>query len=249
MKIHEITRRPVEEGILKGIKTAAQTAGRAIAALPTTMAYNVLDRARAATGIDVNPRTPGAGTASGRQEVAGRLSGTLVKPTAKRQAQIWDQSLNSLAKTYGMPGTPRWPTPLVRDDMDQMINQVLLRNQIDWKDLASTFASDPDRAASAQDIENSIIRARQQILSFTPTVRAGTLYSADALESIWEDLVTAAFDAQNLVISSRYGTTSSGGGTLPVVTFTPSGIPLFDGMPFNPSDPRHVAAKRALGIP
>lgn len=254
MQIHEITRGPVNEGILKGVAnrigSMAATAGRAVAAVPGAIAQNVLDRAKAATGIDVSPATPGAASASGRQALAGQISASLVKSTAQQQAKSWDQTLNELVKRYGAPGGPRWPINLVKADLDQIINQDLMRNLTQWDKIQSTYARDPSDAKRAREIQKRIAIARNTILAVTPRIKAGTVYTADDLKASWEALVAAAFDAQNLVISKQYGPRStSPGGSMPIVTFSPSGIPLFDGQPFNPTDPRHVAAKKALKIP
>lgn len=269
MQIHEITRKPVAEGILKGVANTVQKAGKAVArsgavsALKTAgraasaaggmLAQNVLGQVQSATGIDVSPGGPGAASASQRRDLGAKLTQPLVAPIAQKLAQDWNKTLTNFVKQYGPPGGPNWPAAGVAEDLDNIINQYLLRGRIQWKDLAERYQGDPANELSAQKIETKIKLRRDRIANALPTqTKNGDWQLPPAYNAVWKSLVEAAFDAVNLITqdpSQRYRVGSTAVQGVNITVDPATNTVLYDGKPFDPGNPRHVLAKRALGIP
>lgn len=241
MQIHEITQKPVDEGILKGVATGLRAAAG-------MAAQNVLGQVKAATGVDIAPEGPSATSSMQRATMGDKLTRSLIRPTADKMAKDWDLTLNAYQKKYGDPGGPNWPNTDVEEEVDKMINRLM--RTTNWQDFAQSYVGDPMNEKSAQIIQQRLADARNRILTTAPKkTLTGTISTSRDLATAWSDLVTAGFDAINLEQHDP-SQARRAGGNMANVTFHPvTGVPLYDGRPFDPANPRHVAAKKALGIP
>jgi len=192
MQIYEIAQQKTQEGILKGIANVSK-------GLATAAATNILRQ----MPVDVSQTvdTPAATSASGARTLASNLSKNLVVPIAQQQAQRWDKTLKTLTQQYGTPGGPRWPTGVVEDDLDAIINKTLMSDQGEWSKIESMFRNDPKNNLNAKQVQDRIENARNTILKTLPS--GPTASTAQTLLPTWQNLVGAAFDAQNLIIHAR----------------------------------------------
>ena len=206
MQIHEITLKPVNEGILKGMANLGKGAVTSAVNIGKGVTTGVANKILSKLPVDVSQtiKTPSATSASGAKALAANISKTLVNPVAKEQATDWDKTLNTLQKRYGDPGTPAWPDKLVADDLDSIINRKLLRDRIAWSEIAKKFIGDPADEVTARAYQNRIQTARDQILNVVPKKSyLGQLQTANELMPAWRELVAAAFDTLKLVIQKQ----------------------------------------------
>jgi hypothetical protein len=199
MQIHEITRRRTDEGILSGIASGiasgVKQAGAIAGGVANYAANATLNAAEIGGKFDTTKAAPGQA-----QDVAAKLSASLVDPTAKDMATRWQQTEAKLAAEIGTtdPNSGAWQSINGKKEeaLDQIINQILLRNQLPggYQSLPQAVQNVPQLTGPAAEQVKAIDQAKIAIMANNGKAN---------MQNSFKEIVKAAFQATTYLQSMR----------------------------------------------
>ena len=213
MQIHEITRKPIKEGVVSGLTNMAwKAAGVA----------NPLDQ-------NLEPGTPVAGNM--RQGAAGEVSKTLLAPLAKEMQKRWAQTVQQLMLKSDDPKTKNPVTSAAQIDqaalekeLYQFVNQLAGVNIDQLQD---------DGSGQANLLKTELKPQITAAIADTQKPNPGA--------DVWLPLATSIQRAKSIKTFSQ-GADNTANNQVATVTFDPSNNPLYNGKPYNANDPSHKMA-------
>ena len=219
MQIHEITRRPIKEGVVSGLTNMAwKAAGVA----------NPLDQ-------NLEPGTPVAGNM--RQGAAGEVSKTLLAPLAKEMQKRWAQTVQQLMLKSDDPKTKNPVTSAAQIDqaalekeLYQFVNQLAGVNIDQLQD---------DGSGQANLLKTELKPQITAAIADTQKPNPGA--------DVWLPLATSIQRAKSIARFSQGAGNRKGPGETPTVNRV-GGKLMVDGQPYNPSNIEHVEAVKSVGI-
>lgn len=226
MQIHEITRKPMAEGI--GDKIIGGLTNMAWKAAGTT---NPLDQNLTGTPVSANMR----------QAAAGEMNKTLLAPLAKEMRNRWAQTvqqllLKSVDKASGAPVTSA--AQLDRNALEKELYTFI--NALAGFDIGKLPSMDDGSGQAKQlysELTPQITAAIDNTQKFNP--------SADP----WLPLATSIQRAKSINhFASGVKAGTGPGELLPVKGTGQAGKVLVGGKPFNRTDPIHIASVKAVGL-
>lgn len=236
MRINEVTKSTVNEGLLGGI---ASVASGLTGAAGQALRNNVNSKAGVSNNF-ATARTSGAGA----QAAATQLNAPLVAALGKNLFKSWTTDmlpkLLATSKT-GSADPATIPQQQLIQALTNTVNQVL-GFKYDQVESAIDPAAFDGRAKGLARIQTSkIADVIANGITKYPQAGSGQTKSEDELIKEFQALATSMGILQN------YMAFNTGGGKrprdLPDITFGSDGKPLYDGKPFNPANPAHVAAR------
>ena len=219
MQIHEITRKPIKEGVVSGLTNMAwKAAGVA----------NPLDQ-------NLEPGTPVAGNM--RQGAAGEVSKTLLAPLAKEMQKRWAQTVQQLMLKSDDPKTKNPVTSAAQIDqaalekeLYQFVNQLAGVNIDQLQD---------DGSGQANLLKTELKPQITAAIADTQKPNPGA--------DVWLPLATSIQRAKSIARFSQGAGNRKGPGETPTVNRV-GGKLMVDGQPYNPSNIEHVEAVKSVGI-
>lgn len=186
MQIFEVTKKPVNEGILSNIGAIGKAVG---SAAKSAMAQNL----EKTTGVSFEPEKNPYGAKRSESNAASK---PLVQQQAKRQQALWDQAVASMQKAQGV-ASPSQLTPASKTELENsLLNQVhktLLQNKLGANYHRLPEYVDAGSEQEAKDIVSRIEASVQSLTDFSPDKQPG----GSAAE--WNTLAQAAYDAMSLM--------------------------------------------------
>lgn len=226
MQIHEITRKPVAEGI--GDKIITGLTNMAWKAAGTT---NPLDQ----TNLQGAPTS-----ANMRQATAGEMNRSLLAPLAKEMRNRWAQTVQQLL-VKSVDKTTQAPVTSAA----QLDTGVLEKELYTFIDSLAGFD-----LGQLPGIDDGSGQAKQLYSELRPQVTAAVANTQKPVSGadVWLPLATSIQRAKSIrtYASKTSGNDKSPGKTLSV--YKQAGKTMVDGQPYNPTNPAHVQAVIAVGI-
>ena len=183
MQIHEITRRKVNEGILKGISNAV---GSHIAAKAT-------DWATKQTGLDSGKNNP----YGDQQTAAATAAAPVIKSQAEKQLKLWNDAIANAKEQNNVQSPAQLDSKTKQGLAKSLMNQIhrnFLQSKVgtDYQQLPNWV--DGKVQQQANDIVKRITDAKQSILNFNNPNKTAQQAMAE-----WQTLSQATYDAMNLM--------------------------------------------------
>lgn len=234
MQIHELTskRKPIAEAGLVG----------ALAGMAGQSLRNTVNSQAGVSNSFATAKTTGGGA----QAAATQLNAPLVAAMAKNMYTAWTTDtlpkLLATSKT-GSADPATIPQQQLIQALTDVVNQVLgfKYDQVEASIDPTAFDGKAKGLAKIQ-ISKMADTIANGITKY-PQAGSGQTKSKDELTKEFQALATSMSILQNYMQFNR----GAGKQTdLPDITFGQDGKPLYDGRPFNPSDPRHQAAQAKL---
>lgn len=234
MQIHELTSKR---------KPQVNEIAGALAGIVGQSLRNTVNSQAGVSNSFATARTSGAGA----QAEATRLNAPLVAALAKNLYTVWTTDvlpkLLATSKT-GSADPATIPQQQLIQALANIVNQVL-----GFKYQQAEASIDPaafdGRAKGLAKIQTTkIADIIANGITKYPQAGSGQTKSKDELTKEFQGLATAMSILQNYIEFNRGGL--GGQANLPEITFGQDGKPLFDGKPFNQTDPRHQAALAKL---
>lgn len=230
MQIHELTnkRKPRVNEIVGAL---AGMAGQSL--------RNTVNAKAGVSNSFATNRVSGAGA----QAAATKLNAPLVAGLAKNLYTAWTTDmlpkLLATSKT-GSADPATIPQQQLIQALTNTINQVLgfKYDQVEASIDPTAFDGQARGLAKIQTSKMADIIANG--ITKYPQAGSGRTKSKDELTKEFQELATSMSILQNYMAFNTGGNKKPG--DLPDITFGSDGKPLFDGKPFNPSDPSHLAA-------
>lgn len=187
MQIFEVTKRPVNEGILSNIGAIGKAVG---SAATSAMAQNL----EKTTGISFEPEKNPYGAKKSEADAA---AAPLVKQQAEKQQKLWNTALTKTMQSRNVSDPRQLDTGTKQEMAKSLMNQIhstLLQNKVgyDYRRLGNYV--DGNSQQQAQDIVNRLENARKSILNFNAPNKTPQQSMAE-----WQELSKAAYDAMSLV--------------------------------------------------
>ena len=215
MQIHEITRRPIKEGVVSGL---------------TNMLYKSAGVANPLDSLDqtrLGPKVAG----NMRQGAAGEMSKTLLAPLAKEMQKRWAQTVQQLMLKSDDPKTKNPVTSAAQIDqaalekeLYQFVNQLAGVNIDQLQD---------DGSGQANLLKTELKPQITAAIADTQKPNPGA--------DVWLPLATSIQRAKSIKTFSQ-GADNTANNQVATVTFDPSGNALYNGKPYNANDPSHKMA-------
>ena len=228
MQIHEITRKPVAEGI----------GDKMIGGL-TNMLYK---SAGVANPLDQNGLQGAPTAANQRQAAAGQMNSTLLAPLAKEMQNRWAQTVQQLLvrsvdKATGAPVTSA--SQLDRAALEKEMNTFI--NSLAGFDLAKLSTTMDDGSGQAKELDADL---KPQLLAAIDD----TMSPVNGAK-VWLPLATSIQRAKSIATFANGAKTGGPAGKyLPVTATGQPGKVLVGDQPFNRTDPIHMSSVIAAGI-
>ena len=215
MQIHEITRKPIKEGVVSGL---------------TNMLYKSAGVANPLDSLDqtrLGPKVAG----NMRQGAAGEMSKTLLAPLAKEMQKRWAQTVQQLMLKSDDPKTKNPVTSAAQIDqaalekeLYQFVNQLAGVNIDQLQD---------DGSGQANLLKTELKPQITAAIADTQKPNPGA--------DVWLPLATSIQRAKSIKTFSQ-GADNTANNQVATVTFDPSGNALYNGKPYNANDPSHKMA-------
>ena len=218
MQIHEITRKPIKEGVVSGL---------------TNMLYKSAGVANPLDSLDqtrLGPKVAG----NMRQGAAGEMSKTLLAPLAKEMQKRWAQTVQQLMLKSDDPKTKNPVTSAAQIDqaalekeLYQFVNQLAGVNIDQLQD---------DGSGQANLLKTELKPQITAAIADTQKPNPGA--------NVWLPLATSIQRAKSIKNFSQGtdNTANTANNQVATVTFDPSNNPLYNGKPYNANDPSHRMA-------
>jgi hypothetical protein len=185
-----------------------------------------------APGINTGNQT--ATTAPGmRAQAAQQTNQAAVAVLADKGQKAWVQTLKQMiANSDNIALSPnQLDINDIKESLDDMVNTML-----GFDPAVMTRLTTPEAKAAVEKLNNGIA----MVLKASSTPQTNDV----AMKAAWAMLALGIAESQNAKTFSNTGT--SGQGKLPEVTVGANGKLLYDGRPFNGSDPRHVTMAQIM---
>lgn len=230
MQIHEITHRPVNE-VLGAI---AKTVGKALA-----------NKAASTQGISLDDPSGREGpyaSATQRQGAAMKMNASTIQALAKKAQEAWTKEMQNMIVTSEPPVMSAAQLEQIKPNTVAAELQTLI-NSLAGFDVA-TLAAAKDPTGQSQELTNQLQKAKEAVVDATIAPRSDPA----AMKSAWEGLATMIAQAQNVRQFSGTDAESSGRGEPAKTSTGPDGKPLFNGKPYNKTDPAHRLTIQQFGL-
>ena len=215
MQIHEITRRPIKEGVVSGLTNMAWKAAGVANPLDS------LDQTR------LGPKVAG----NMRQGAAGEVSKTLLAPLAKEMQKRWAQTVQQLMLKSDDPKTNDPVTSAAQIDRGVLEKELYqFVNQLAGVDIDQL---QDDGSGQANLLKTEIKPQITAAIANTQKPNPGA--------DVWLPLATSIQRAKSIKTFSQ-GADNTANNQVATVTFDPSNNPLYNGKPYNANDPSHKMA-------
>jgi len=195
MQIHEITRRRVNEGVLKGISNAVSKAVSSplAKAVGSHVAARASDWATKQTGLDSGKNNP----YGDQQTAAATAAAPVVKAQAEKQLKLWNDAIAKAKEQNNIQNLSQLDTKTKQGLAKSLMNQIhrnLLQSKVgaDYQQLPKWV--DGKVQQQANDIVKRITDAKQSILNFNNPSKTAQQAMAE-----WQTLSQATYDAMNLM--------------------------------------------------
>ena len=216
MQIHEITRRPIKEGVVSGLTNMLYKSAGVANPLDS------LDQTRLGPKVDSNLR----------QGAAGEMNKTLLAPLAKEMQKRWAQVVQQLVSTSKSVADPKIPATgadqldrgVLEKELYQFVNQLAGVDIGELKD---------DGSGQANLLKTEIKPQITAAIADTQKPNPGA--------DVWLPLATSIQRAKSIKNFSQ-GADNTANNQVATVTFDPSNNPLYNGKPYNANDPSHRMA-------
>lgn len=225
MQIHEITRRPVNE---------------VLGAMAKTVGTALMNKAASA----VNPGLaqddqPDKVSAGQRQAAAMKMNAGTIQALAKKAQETWTTEVQNMIVTSEpqVLNASQLKLATVEDELQTLINSL---SGFDVNQLAA--ARDP--TGQSQLTAQKLMQAKKAVVDATIAPRTNPA----AMKSAWTNLSTMIAQAQNTNQFAGTEAQSTTRGEPAKVTTGPDRKPLFNGIPYNKSDPAHRLAIQQFGL-
>lgn len=202
MQIFEVTKKPVNEGILSNIGAISKAVG---SAAKSAMAQNL----EKTTGVSFEPEKNPYGA---KRTAADTAAKPFIDQQAKQQEELWNEALKKEMQAKNVTSPGQLDTASKKQIARSFMNQVhstLLQNKVgyDYRKLPNYV--DGSSQKEAQDIVSRIDNARKSILNFNAGNKTPQQNTAD-----WQSLAQATYDAMSLIQfnpRSGYGSSARSG--------------------------------------
>jgi hypothetical protein len=227
MQIHEITQRPVNE---------------VLGAMAKTLGGALLNKAASAVdpgfAQDDQPDKVGVGQ---RQAAAMKMNAGMIKALAKKAQEAWTKEMQNMIVTSE-------PKVMSAAQLDQIKpNTVATELQTLINSLAgfdvTKLAASKDTTGQSQRLAQELEKAKLAVVDATIAPKADPA----AMKTAWESLATMISQAQNVNQFAGKEAQSSNPSDPAEVTYGPDRKPLFNGKPYNKTDPAHRLAAQQFG--
>jgi hypothetical protein len=216
MQIHEITRKPIKEGVVSGLTNMLYKSAGVANPLDS------LDQTRLGPKVDSNLR----------QGAAGEMNKTLLAPLAKEMQKRWAQVVQQLVSTSKSVADPKIPATgadqldrgVLEKELYQFVNQLAGVDIGELKD---------DGSGQANLLKTEIKPQITAAIADTQKPNPGA--------NVWLPLATSIQRAKSIKNFSQ-GADNTANNQVATVTFDPSNNPLYNGKPYNANDPSHRMA-------
>ena len=216
MQIHEITRKPIKEGVVSGLTNMLYKSAGVANPLDS------LDQTRLGPKVDSNLR----------QGAAGEMNKTLLAPLAKEMQKRWAQVVQQLVSTSKSVADPKIPATgadqldrgVLEKELYQFVNQLAGVDIGELKD---------DGSGQANLLKTEIKPQITAAIADTQKPNPGA--------DVWLPLATSIQRAKSIKNFSQ-GADNTANNQVATVTFDPSNNPLYNGKPYNANDPSHKMA-------
>lgn len=216
MQIHEITRKPIKEGVVSGLTNMLYKSAGVANPLDS------LDQTRLGPKVDSNLR----------QGAAGEMNKTLLAPLAKEMQKRWAQVVQQLVSTSKSVADPKIPATgadqldrgVLEKELYQFVNQLAGVDIGELKD---------DGSGQANLLKTEIKPQITAAIADTQKPNPGA--------DVWLPLATSIQRAKSIKNFSQ-GADNTANNQVATVTFDPSNNPLYNGKPYNANDPSHRMA-------
>ena len=215
MQIHEITRRPIKEGVVSGL---------------TNMLYKSAGVANPLDSLDQTRLGPKVAS-NMRQGAAGEVSKTLLAPLAKEMQKRWAQTVQQLMLKSDDPKTKNPVTSAAQIDQAALEKELYqFVNQLAGVDIGELK---DDGSGQANLLKTEIKPQITAAIVDTQKPNPGA--------NVWLPLATSIQRAKSIKTFSP-GAGDAANNQVATVTFDPSGNALYNGKPYNANDPSHKMA-------
>jgi hypothetical protein len=238
MQIHEITLNEANiGGALKGA-VAGSNGGGAIggaAALIGGVGKALAAKAGASQGIDIagNPNvvSPGSAQAAGM-----KMSGPLIQSLSRKANETWVKEVQTMLTKSVPPATAasQLKTTTLKVELLGLVNSLV---GFDTTQLAAMDSGN----GQAKETDARLVAAMDEVINATIAPKP----DPNAMKTAWDKTATYIVQAQNVKAFNQSNSGGTAGGAAEV-TVSPKGGLLYDGKPYNASNPRHAAAQAAI---
>ena len=224
MQIHEITHRQVNEVL----GTMAKAVGGAL-----------LNKAM--TAVDpgfAQDNQPDKVVPGQRQAAAMKMNAGMIKALAKKAQETWTTEVqNMIVQSVPkiMSAAQIKPTT-IEAELQTLINSLAGFD-------VSKLAAAKDTTGQSQATAQELMKAKDGVVNATVAPKADPA----AMSRAWNSLATMIAQAQNVQAFSGKQAQSSNPGDPAEITYGPDRKPLFNGKPYNKTDPAHRLAAQQFG--
>lgn len=218
MQIHEIT---LKEGAVTSLIGGVT---KALAA-----------KAGASQGIDIsgNPDmvSPGSAQAAGM-----KMSGPLIQSLAKKANETWVKEVQDMLVKSVPPATSasQLKTTTLKVELLGLVNSLV---GFDTTQLAAMDSGN----GQAKETDARLVAAMDEVIKATIAPKP----DPNAMKTAWDKTAMYIVQAQNVQAFNKSNSGGTAGGAAEV-TVSPRGGLLYDGKPYNASNPRHAVAQAAI---
>jgi hypothetical protein len=185
-----------------------------------------------APGINTGNQTPVVAPGM-RAQAAQQTNQAAVAVLANKGQQAWVQTLKQMIAKSDNPALS--PDKLDINDTKESLDD-MVKTMLGFDAAIMTRINTPEAKAATEKLNNGIA----MVLKASSTPQTNDV----AMKAAWAMLALGIAESQNAKIFSNTGT--AGQGKLPEVTVGANGKLLYDGRPFNASDPRHVTMSQIM---
>ena len=224
MQIHEITQRPVNEVL----GAMAKTLGGAL----LNKAVSAVDPGFAQ---DDQPDKVAPGQ---RQAAAMKMNAGLIQALAKKAQETWTTEVQNMIVTSEpkIMSASQIKLPTIEAELQGLINSLA-------KFDVSSLSTIKDPSGQSQLTIKELMKAKEEVVKATVAPKSDPA----AMKRAWESLATMIAQAQNVQRFAGTDTQNSNRGEPAKTTTGPDGKPLFNGQPYNKTDPSHRLAVQQFG--
>lgn len=224
MQIHEITRRPVNEVL----GTMAKTVGSAL-------------MNKAMTAVDpgfAQDNQPDKVAPGQRQAAAMKMNAGMIQALAKKAQETWTTEVQNMIVTSvpKVMNASELKVPTVEAELQGLINSLA------GFDVTQLSAS-KDTTGQSQATIQKLMQAKEEVVKATMASKGDPA----AMTRGWNSLATMIAQAQNVKQFASTEAQSSNRGEPAKTSSGPDGKPLFNGKPYNKTDPAHRLAVQQFG--
>jgi hypothetical protein len=235
MQIYEITKKPRVNEVLGAI---ASTVGKALA-----------NKAASTQGIsldDPGGREGPYASATQRQGAAMKMNAGMTQALAKKAQEAWTTEIQNMIVKSEPPVMSAAQLEQIKPNTVAAELQTLINSLAGFD--VTTLAAAKDTTGQSQLLAKELEKAKEAVVNATIAPRTDPA----AMKSAWQSLATMISQAQNTrqFAGAEAGAEAqiSGRGQPAKTSTGPDGKPLFNGKPYNKTDPAHRLTIQQFGL-